>query len=54
MGNVISYSKPTPIINLSEYCANRLVRQNAGYSNGRYLHEGKWFDKEDFESLFPV
>lgn len=53
--SIASHNQPPKFKNILEYVENRTVRQNAGYIGGRYLYNGNWFDKDEFENeLFPV
>ena len=38
----------------SQHCKNRMARNNLGWMNGQYIHEGKLYTPQQIEAMFPI
>ncbi len=43
-----------PIANLQEYVRNHMIRQRAGWINGKYLLDGREYTEDEFNQMFPA
>ncbi len=43
-----------PIENLQEYIQDKAIRDSAGWINGMYHVNGKYYTEEEFNQMFPA
>lgn len=43
-----------PIANLIEYVRNQTIRNRAGWINGMWYLDGRYYSEQEFNEMFPV